>query len=51
MDLVDTGDTTIAADQDGYRYLAVDNTAMTPEQTVAVIKRTIPEIYGPAPGP
>ncbi|WP_165974716.1 zeta toxin family protein [Nonomuraea deserti] len=49
VDLVDTGDTTIAADQDGYRYLGVDSTGMTPEQTVAVIRRAIPEIYGPPP--
>ncbi|MGP3928872.1 hypothetical protein [Nonomuraea sp. KM88] len=51
VDLADTGDATIAADQDGYRYLGVDNTGLTPEQTVAVIKRAIPAIYGsPPPG-
>ncbi|MFF4620215.1 hypothetical protein [Nonomuraea jabiensis] len=46
VDRFDTVDTTIAADQDGYRYLAVDGTGMTPEETVAVIVREIPEIYG-----
>ncbi|MFI7644065.1 hypothetical protein [Nonomuraea sp. NPDC049400] len=46
VDQFDTVDTTLAADQDGYRYLAVDGTGMTPEQTVAVIVREFPEIYG-----
>ncbi|MFI6295966.1 hypothetical protein ACIBEJ_30515 [Nonomuraea sp. NPDC050790] len=46
VDEFDAVDTTIAAKQDGYRYLAVDGTGMTPEQTVAVIVREFPEIYG-----
>jgi chloramphenicol 3-O-phosphotransferase len=45
VDQLDTGDTTIAANQDGYRYLAVDSTEMTPGQTVAAIMREFPEIY------
>ncbi|MFI9550018.1 hypothetical protein [Nonomuraea endophytica] len=49
VDQFDAVDTTIAADQDGYRYLAVDGTGMTPEQTVAVIVREFPEIYGARP--
>ncbi|NBE96198.1 hypothetical protein FE391_20300 [Nonomuraea sp. KC401] len=51
VDLADTRDTTIADDQDGYRYLGVDSTGMTPEETVAAIRRGIPEIYGPPPAP
>ncbi|MEQ4718865.1 hypothetical protein [Nonomuraea sp. B19D2] len=46
VDQFDTVDTTLAVNQDGYRYLAVDGTGMTPEQTVAVIVREFPEIYG-----
>ncbi|MEV5746479.1 hypothetical protein AB0L00_01560 [Actinoallomurus sp. NPDC052308] len=46
VDQVDTVDTTIAANQDGYRYAAVDGTGMTPEQTVAAIMCEFPEIYG-----
>lgn len=42
---LDTADTTIADNQDGYRYFAVDGTGMTPEQTVAAIMREFPEIY------
>ncbi|MFC3984593.1 hypothetical protein ACFOYY_30960 [Streptosporangium jomthongense] len=49
VDRYDAADTTIAADQDGYRYLAVDSTAMTPGQTVAAIVRGFPEIYGSRP--
>jgi hypothetical protein len=45
VDQLDTGDTTIAANQDGYSYLAVDSTEMTPGQTVAAIMREFPEIY------
>jgi chloramphenicol 3-O-phosphotransferase len=51
VDQQDTGGTTIAANHDGYRYLAVDSTQMTPGQTVAAIIREFPEIYGPQPGP
>ncbi|MFD0885909.1 hypothetical protein ACFQ08_15275 [Streptosporangium algeriense] len=47
VDRFDALDTTIAADQDGYRYLAVDSTGMTPGQTVAAIMREFPEIYDP----
>lgn len=46
VDQFDAVDTTIAADQDGYRYLAIDSTQMTPDQTVSVIVREFPEIYG-----
>jgi chloramphenicol 3-O-phosphotransferase len=46
VDQFDTVDTTIATNQEGYRYLAVDGTGMTPEQTVATIVREFPEIYG-----
>jgi hypothetical protein len=46
VDQHDTVDTTIAADQDGYRYVAIDGTGSTPEQTVAAIVREFPEIYG-----
>jgi hypothetical protein len=45
VDQFDTVDTTIAANQDGYRYAAVDGTGMTPEQTVAAIMREFPEIF------
>lgn len=46
VDEFDDVDTTIAANQDGYRYLAVDGTGLTPEQTVTAIMREFPEIYG-----
>ncbi|WP_345352546.1 hypothetical protein [Actinoallomurus liliacearum] len=46
VDQVDTVDTTIAANRDGYRYAAVDGTGMTPERTVAAIMGEFPEIYG-----
>jgi chloramphenicol 3-O-phosphotransferase len=46
VDRVDVVDPAIAGDQDGYRYLAVDSTELTPEQTVAAVMREIPEIYG-----
>src|SRR5262249_25814730 len=47
VDQFDTVDTTISDNQDGYRYVAVDGTGMTPEQTVTAIVRELPEIYGP----
>lgn len=43
---LDTVDTTIAGNQDGYRYLAVDSTRMTPGQTVAAIMGGFPQVYG-----
>jgi hypothetical protein len=46
VDQLDTGDTTIAANHDGYRYLAVESTQLTPAQTVAAIIREFPGIYG-----
>jgi GTPase SAR1 family protein len=46
VDRLDTTDTSIADNQDGYRYFAIDGTGMTPDQTVAAIMGEFPEIYG-----
>lgn len=46
VDRVDVVDTTLAADQDGYRYLAVDGTGRTPEETVDTIVRALPGFFG-----
>jgi len=39
-------DTSFAAGHGEYRYVRIDNTALSLEQTVDLIKHAIPEIYG-----
>jgi hypothetical protein len=47
IDLLYPEDTTLQNAQDDYRYIRVDNDHLSIDDTVAVIKGAIPEIYGP----
>jgi adenylylsulfate kinase-like enzyme len=47
VDLVDPEDTTLRLAAGDYRYCEIDTTHLSVWETVARIKRAVPEIYGP----
>ncbi|HEV2066237.1 MAG TPA: hypothetical protein VGR08_05330, partial [Thermomicrobiales bacterium] len=46
VDLADPKDSTLQNQDGGYRYIRMDNDALTVADTVATVRRAIPEIYG-----